>query len=251
MITCRVNSWRICRKSNARPGQKIRLMAGATVSWRNVPAFRFRNTCYSLGMPYDPAIHTGRLPRLAHEHYVGHTFVHWTMTIQDRSAGWLDSEHHFKLRELLCHALGAFDLACPSYCLMPDHGHFLWIGLSSDSNQRAGVACFRRAWNRELARRNCGLDRQAYDHVLCEGERKDGALAGIASYILANPQRAGIAAIGSRRYPYGGAVVPGYPELDPTSVDFWLRFWRIYRYRMSEGQSRRGPRSESLAASAT
>lgn len=41
-------------------------------------------------MATDPKSKHRHLPRLSAETYRGLAFVHWTMTIQDREAGWLD-----------------------------------------------------------------------------------------------------------------------------------------------------------------
>ncbi len=54
-----------------------------------------------------------------------------------------------------------------------------------------------------------------------------------AAYIWENPVRAGLVAQW-RQYPYLGAVVAGYPDLDPRRDDFWDVFWRIYAARCGE-----------------
>lgn len=149
------------------------------------------------------------------------------MTMQGRRTGWLEPFQHGVVRELLCHALSRFQLVCPAYVLMPDHAHFLWLGINGRSNQRAGVAMFRRSWNAKLTLGGYCLQRQAYDHVLREKEREAGAFRSLAHYIFQNPVRAGLAREWEN-YPHLGAVVPGYPGLDPRDETFWDRFWRIY-----------------------
>lgn len=196
-------------------------------------------------MPYDPKRHVGRLARLAPAHYRGHAYVHWSMTMKDRTIGWLDSLHHAKLRELLCHTLGRFELVCPAYCLMPDHAHFLWMGISTASDQKLAAAHFRSAWNAELDRKNRELQRQPFDHVLREEERKRSAFVAVAHYIFENPVRKELCA-DRRKYPFSGALVPGYPDMDPRDEDYWERFWRVYaKLCGSAGEP------ESLTASAT
>ena len=170
-------------------------------------------------MPHD------YLRRLAAANYRGTAAVHWSMTIAERRTGWLDTAHHAAMRELLLHTLARYHLACPAYCLMPDHGHFLWLGTSPSADQRKAAAFFRRHWNLLLRARGCGLQLQGYDHVLREEERKHGAFAAVATYILENPVRAKLTD-DWRSYPYSGAIVVGHPELDPRAVDFWERFWR-------------------------
>lgn len=184
-------------------------------------------------MPYDPKIHRGRLSRLAPEFYRGRAFVHWTMTLERRATGWLDPLHHAMMREWMCHALGRHALVCPAYCLMPDHVHFLWLGWSESSDQKRAIALFREAWNLELLRGGRELQRQAYDEVLREAQRDRGAFGTVANYIFENPVRAGLVE-DWRSYFFLGALVPGYPKMDPRDENFWERFWRIYG-RLADG----------------
>ena len=149
------------------------------------------------------------------------------MTVEQRATGWLDELHHAKLRLSLCHALARHTLLCPAYCLMPDHAHFLWLGGNEASEQRRAVALFREAWNDTLRRDGGELQRQAYDAVLRPDQRERGAFGAMAHYIFENPVRAGLVAEW-RSYPFLGALVPGYPKMDPRDGVFWDRFWRIY-----------------------
>ncbi len=86
------------------------------------------------------------------------------------------------------------------------------------------------------------MQRQAFDHVLREEERARGAFGAVAHYVFENPVRARLAE-DWKGYPYLGALLPGYPNLDPCQSDFWERFWRIYDRLAKDG--------ESLTASAT
>ncbi len=168
----------------------------------------------------------GRLPRLAPERYEGRTFVHWVMTIDQRRRGWLDDLLHARVREALLHACVRHRLACAFYTLMPDHGHFLLLGTGDFSSQKGGVRLFRRGWNAVLPA-GYALQRQAYDHVLCEEEREREVFARIAWYIRENPVRAGIVP-GVEDWPYSGSLVPGYPSLDSGAAGFWNSFWLAF-----------------------
>ena len=179
-------------------------------------------------MERTPAPFAGRLPRLAPEFYCGDAFVHWTMTIDHRAQGWLNPLHHARLRELLCHALTRHSIVCPTYCLMPDHGHFLLCGTGAASDQQLAVRAFRQSWNRLLAP-DYRLQAQAYDHVLRQAERERDAFQATAQYILENPVRAGISADWSS-WSYSGALVPGYPELDPRADGYWEHYWRVWNH---------------------
>jgi putative transposase len=194
-----------------------------------------------------PFLHQ-RLPRLPIDHYRGRTWAHWTMTIDRRATGWLDTLLHARMREWLCHSLARYQGICPVYCLMPDHAHFLWIGGCESSDQRKAAALLRRTWNLELRARGWNLQRQAYDHVLREAERKRDAFIATAEYVLENPVRAGLVPHW-REYPFLGALVPGYPVLDPRTEDFWPVFWRIFA--RSSGNEEPAGCGETLTRSAT
>ena len=169
--------------------------------------------------------HPRLLPRLAPEFYRGDAAVHWTLTVFDRGTGWLTETFHLQFRELLLHAAAREGLFCPVYCLMPDHVHLLWLGLRHDTDQRNGMSFLRTHLEPLLLPRR--FQPQAYDHVLRDEERKRDAFARVCFYILANPVRAELIPE-TERWPYGGAVVPGYPRLHPLAGDFWPLFWKIY-----------------------
>jgi hypothetical protein len=98
----------------------------------------------------SPAFLRKRLRRLDRSFYRGHCYVHWTISMQNRATGWLDEAHHLGVRHLLLHTLSRYFLCCPVYCLMPDHGHFLFVGLEARADQLAALSWFRREWNRLL-----------------------------------------------------------------------------------------------------
>jgi REP element-mobilizing transposase RayT len=182
----------------------------------------------------NPPLFHGRahLPRLPAEHYRGCAFVHWTMTVDQRQSGWLNREFHEHFRLVMLHALARHRLACPVYCLMPDHLHLIWTGISPASDQRLACAFFRKYVNSALQPRKLQL--QAFDHVLRARERLGDALAKIADYILQNPVRAQLCQ-SWREYPYSNALVAGYPDLDVRQSDSWEIFWRIYNRLVAAG----------------
>jgi len=166
------------------------------------------------------------LPRLNPEFYRGDAVVHWTLTIFDRQTGWLTESLHLKFRELMLHAAARENLLCPVYCLMPDHIHLMWLGLHRDSDQRNGMSFLRTHFEPLLLPRK--FQPQAHDHVLREEERKQGAFARICFYILANPVRAKLTTE-TERWPFCGAIVAGYPKLDPLEENFWPLFWKLFQ----------------------
>jgi putative transposase len=179
------------------------------------------------------------LPRLPREHYRGDAVVHWTLPISCRRQGWLGDQFHAAFRELLLHTAAREGLLCPTYCLMPDHIHLVWMGLRLDSDQRNGMAFLRTHLASKLAPYR--LQHQAHDHVLKEEERRHNSFAAVCNYILENPVR-GELVRDSRKWLFNGAVVPGYPALHPLQADFWQLFWRLYaQVRLPDAGNRRRP----------
>ncbi len=184
------------------------------------------------------------LPRLGREFYQGNAVVHWTMPIAMRKVGWLNEEFHAQFREVMLHASAREDLFCPTYCLMPDHIHLLWMGLQLDSDQRNGMKFLREHVGRALQPHR--FQHQSYDHVLRVEERERDAFAKVCSYILANPIRAGLIRE-AERWPYCGAIVPGYPAINPLEEKFWPLFWKLYLASRSPeaGQRKLPPRYQT------
>jgi len=166
----------------------------------------------------------GYLPRLAPEFYQGDAVVFWTHTVKDRVQGWLTQEFHAGFREAMIHTAVRESLLCPIYVLMPDHLHFVWMGIGADSDQKRATAFLRPRLNRLLAH---PLQHQAHDHVLREDERTRGAFVSTCAYIADNPARAGLTTDGNT-WPFLGSIVPGYPDLAPTVPEFWDCYWQIY-----------------------
>jgi REP element-mobilizing transposase RayT len=168
------------------------------------------------------------LPRLPPDNYRGYAFIHWIMTLEDRATGWLAREFHSIWSLILLHASARYNLVCPTYVLMPDHVHVLWLGhCQHDSDQRVAIEFLQSKLRTHIA--PADWQRQPYDHVLCESERAHDAFLTTACYILENPVRAKLVS-DWREYPYSGCCMPGYPEFDPLASDYWERFWRCYNY---------------------
>jgi putative transposase len=165
------------------------------------------------------------LPRLPRENYQGAAVIHWTLPMAKRGTGWLNEIFHARFREIMLHVAVREGLFCPAYCLMPDHIHLLWMGMRRDTDQRNGMKFLREHLGVLL--RPHHFQHQAHEHVLRDEDRKQGAFAKISFYILANPVRAGLIQE-TEIWPYGGAIVPGYPTLHPLEDDFWPLFWKLY-----------------------
>jgi putative transposase len=172
------------------------------------------------------AIPKRKLPRLERHHYTGHAVVFWTLTLENRSKGWLGEDFHFKFRELMLHASAREQLFCPVYCLMPDHIHFMWMGLRLASDQLNAVKFLRTQLEPSLGNGR-KWQHQSYDHVLREEERRRNAFASVCFYIMENPVRAKLVK-SSGEWLFHGAILPGYPGLHPLREIFWETFWKLY-----------------------
>jgi len=97
------------------------------------------------------------------------------------------------------------------------------------------VKFFRRELNRILGKANGGfrLEKQPYDHVLNEKESQRFAFEEVSCYIVYNPVRAGLGAVGSD-WEFSGCVVAGYPNMHPLREGFWGRFWKIYQQQRDD-----------------
>jgi REP element-mobilizing transposase RayT len=173
-----------------------------------------------------------KLPRLGREFYQGRAMILWTHTFEHRATGWLSDTFHAHFREILIHACHRYTLATPCYVLMPDHWHPVWMGLDDETDQMLATAFLRKHLQPILG--PVRLQDRAHDHVLREHERERGAFEAACSYVCQNPERGGLRAEW-REWPFLGAFVPGYPDLDPRTDEFWPLFWRIYN-RVAESQ---------------
>ena len=171
----------------------------------------------------------GELPRLPREYYQGDAVVHWTLSTFDRATGWLSDHLHTAFRELMLHTAERETLYCPTYCLMPDHVHLLWMGLRRDSDQINGMAFLRTHLEPLLS--PAKFQPQAHDNVLRQPEREHDAFARVCSYVLSNPVAAKLVERPDE-WRFRGAVIPGYPKLDPSESNFWRKFWALYERKL-------------------
>jgi len=175
------------------------------------------------------------LKRLDPSYYRGQAYVHWSLTMHDRKTGWLVPIFYYKFREILTHTLFRYGLCCPIYCLMPDHLHLLWIGVTDGCDQRTAMKFFRKQLNPVLSKLDARLQKQPYDHVLREEERERNAFENVAEYIARNPERKDLVPPdGFADYRFTGCLVPGYPDVQPFQTGHWDLFWSLYsRLRMN------------------
>ena len=180
-------------------------------------------------LPSEPRAPGHRnLPKLHRSAYCGLAVVHWVFSVKDRRTGWLDEAFFLRFQIAGLHACLRYRVASPCYCLMPDHLHLLLIGHDEEkSDQTLAISFWRKQLKHLLSRGGYQFQSQPYDHVLRDAERGRDRFESHAGYILQNPMRAGLVGEGDA-WPFEGAIVPGYPDLDPRQDDYWERFWKIY-----------------------
>ncbi len=172
--------------------------------------------------------HDSYLKRLPIEYYTGQSYVHWSLTIADRREGWLEAKFYYKFREVLTHTMFRYGLTCPIYCCMPDHFHFVWMGLFDECNQLNAMKYFRRQINLVLQKIKYELQPQGHDRVLRDEELERGAFEDLCEYIARNPERKGLVAVdGFREYAFTDCLIPGAPEVHFRDEGYWDTFWRI------------------------
>lgn len=108
---------------------------------------------------------------------------------------------------------------------MPDHLHVILSGVEEEADLYLAGRFLRKYLEPALARGK--FQKQGYDHVLREEERRDEAFAKICHYILENPVRAGLCSM-APEYDFSGGVIPGFPDLDVHDPDYWELYWRIH-----------------------
>ena len=180
----------------------------------------------------DPDPSKAQLPRLRREWYSGMARVHWVINIDERKKGWLSEQFHTEFERVSLHCLTRYQLICPAYCLMPDHIHLVWMGVSERSGNQIVAMEFLRKHLRPALADGFAFQRQAFDHVLRQHESAGEPFENACNYVLDNPVRAEIASVRSD-WPYSGSIVPGYPKLDPNEEGYWELFWRIFQ-RLSD-----------------
>ncbi len=186
------------------------------------------------------------LKRLPPEYYRGQAYVHWSMTIEGRKTGWLVPIFYYKFREILTHTAFRYGLCCPIFCLMPDHMHLLWIGITDRCDQRTAMKFLRQQLNAVPAKFEAVLQNQPYDHLLREEERDRSTFEDVAEYIARNPERKDL--VGPDRfaeYKYTGCLMPGYPDLQPFQDGYWDLFWRLYSKLRTDGLTHSASTCES------
>ncbi len=160
--------------------------------------------------------------RLAPEYYLGKRSYFITACCYRRRpflaeqlvAGWvIQTLQKFSLR---------FAFAIHAYCAMPDHLHFLALGLQDGSNLLEFVGSFKQhtGFYYEQRRHKHLWQFKFYDHIL---RRADG-IDDVSAYIWMNPVRKGIC-VDPLQYPLSGSFTIKWNS-QPIAACDWLPPWR-------------------------
>jgi putative transposase len=160
--------------------------------------------------------------RLARDEYVGKRIYFVTICAEDRQPIFqVPTRAQAAINELK-RAADRMSFLVHSFCLMPDHAHFLVEGMTPQSDLVKLVAQWKQTtgylFRHELPRRS--WQRRFYDHVLRRPEDSEA----VAWYIWMNPVRKGIVTE-PQMYPFSGSfTVEWSKKVSPTET--WLPPWK-------------------------
>ena len=145
-----------------------------------------------------------RLPRLRGFDYCGRYSYFLTVCTHERRATFRDQSVASMVVEQILRAAQRFEFDVLAYCLMPDHAHLLVHGRSERSNLHRFVKRAKQSTGQIYAHavKEPLWQDSYYDHVV----RPEDNLAGIVSYIIENPVRAGLV-ISPFDYPFVGSSI--------------------------------------------
>ena len=183
------------------------------------PALGFMPDVFSVGayLPrYVPLRYCRLVPpafrrkniRLPRDHYLGHRRYFVTILCRARRP-LLVGETARRVIATLREIAAQHRFSIYTYCAMPDHLHFLAVGLSVDSDLLEFVKHFKLCCTIAPSRRPQQplWHKSFYDHIL----RHDEANAAVAFYILMNPVRAGLCA-DPHGYEFTGSFAEDSPD---------------------------------------
>lgn len=145
---------------------------------------------------------TRKNPRLNSEEYVGEKWFFITMCCENCKPIFLERNKVGWLAGVLRTEAIARRFMVDAYCIMPDHVHFLVLGMAPTSNLLAFAKSLKQKTS-FIYQKNCRerpWQRNYYDHIL----RFDESPANVAAYIWMNPVRKGLCK-SFDEYPFSGS----------------------------------------------
>jgi putative transposase len=158
--------------------------------------------------------------RLSRGHYVGHGRYFVTILCTDRKSFLAQRRTAELVLRTLRDTAQQHNFAIYAYCAMPDHLHFLAIGMSASSNLLNFVMHFKRECTIAYHEYRTGplWRKKFYDHIL----RDDDFNGPVARYIRMNPVRAGLCT-DARLYEFAGSFVADWPGIEAEAP--WTPPW--------------------------
>ena len=171
-----------------------------------------------------------RFPRLTTEHYRGRGLYFVTICCAERRAVFGDLVLGRETVALLVGIAAQHSFLLHSFCLMPDHLHFLAEGAVDTSDLVKFVNVFKQISAFRFRRTNSNALWQSrfYDHILRKAER----IERVVSYIWMNPVRKGLCAE-PRDYPLSGPQVAGWRSCAAIEMT-WIPPWKNTQKKSQE-----------------
>lgn len=168
------------------------------------PSSPDENDLNNLLNSWDEGRERGRRPRLATFSYTGLETYHLVVVTHHRDPV-LIGDVAIATAALLARAAASTAFELLVYTVMPDHVHILGRGTQDDANAKGFMQRFKQvssyAYRQETGRQ---LWQQSFfDRVM----RKTDDIDGLARYIIGNPLRAGLIAVGEDWPHEGGTMV--------------------------------------------
>jgi putative transposase len=140
--------------------------------------------------------------RLPLQEYRGQKWYFVTMCSEKRTPIFIDPTVAKWLIEALRKESELHSFLIEAYCVMPDHLHFLTLGVTSSSNFLKFVKSFKQKTAYPYVQKTHSRlwQRNYYDHTLRSNEEP----ASVAAYIWLNPVRKGLCK-DFEKYPYSGS----------------------------------------------
>ena len=145
-----------------------------------------------------------------------------TFCCEKRTPTFKDSNQANWLIQMLRHESEKSQFAIHAYSLMPDHLHFLALGLQENSNLLAFVKMFKQKSAFEFKARfqRALWQKKSYDHIL----RPKDSVESVAAYIWLNPVRKGLT-LSPGDYPLSGSFTIDWDH-SIQAGDPWIPPWK-------------------------
>jgi putative transposase len=165
-----------------------------------------------------PIVQRHKSIRLPANHYIGQRRYFVTAVTAKRVPYFLNGNTARMVIAVLRETAAQHHFAICTYCVMPDHVHFLVAGMDATSNLRAFMIHFKRSCtmlHRASHGRGALWQISFYDHIL----REDESNSPVARYILLNPVRKNLCATPDE-YEFSGSFARDWPDVaDATDWD--------------------------------